>query len=34
MSINRREFLARGAIFGGALAVFGPFQALSARTCT
>jgi uncharacterized protein len=34
MSINRREFLARGAIFGGALAVFGPFQALSARTAS
>jgi uncharacterized protein len=32
MTITRRDFLARGAIFGGALAAFGPFQALSGRT--
>jgi hypothetical protein len=31
MSINRREFLARSAIFGGAVAMLGPFHALSAR---
>ena len=29
--MDRRRFLPNGAIFGGALAALGPFQALSAR---
>ena len=29
--MDRRYFLKSGAIFGGALAALGPFQALSAR---
>ena len=31
MSTTRRQFLQQSALFGGALAVLGPFQALSAR---
>jgi uncharacterized protein len=31
MSTTRRQFLQQTALFGGALAVLGPFQALSAR---
>ena len=32
MSITRREFLQQSALFGGALAVLGPFQALGTRS--